>query len=654
MPWSNAIELQKRKHWIWAAIVLVLIVAGFAAWPRVRHRYDRWSAKRSIELARDCYAKGDHQHAMLNAWQALKVNPMDPDACRIVAQVLEAAGSPLAMKWRMQLDFIVPGDPENLLAWGRSAAAAGDWETAERVIQGVKPADQNDARYHDIMAALAVKKDDLAEAELHWVEAVRLDPREDRYRLNLAAVRLKSKDSDVRAAALGVLEELVAKGSQSIPARRVLLREALGNNDAWRSKGLADALVAAPGATLADKLLRLSILRVTENPEAASYLAELREGAKSSPNDLAELFEWMNGNALAMMVSEWAATMPADVVSKPPVCMVVAESCILAADWKKLRAMTEKGNWMAMDYLRRAFLARALERLGEAEAGTAEWKEALAAAHSSPAAPLRLDRLARKALEWGWEARAEELLWDMAGYESCPPWALGKLWTAASRTTDTAKLHKLSRAIAKAKPKDPVALNSYVFLSLLTRTQEGNPHKVAEALFKEHPDNSHIVATYALSLYQQGRPGEAVQAMSELTPEQLRERRVALCYGIALMAAGKLDKAREYIDLGSKGPLLPEEKAMLDRAKLEAGKAAEESSVAETSKAMRATKAAKEAAEEKELAEAIKAARDAKAAMDIEKEKAVEAARAARATRAAQEAAEAAAKKAAEQGAVPK
>lgn len=565
MPWKNATDRKKCWNRIFAAAVLALILLSFLAWPRVWRRYERWSAQRSVGQAKDAYAKGDYEHAMLSVRKALDVNPMDPDACRVAAQVLEASGSPLALRWRSQLDSILPGDPENLLAWGKDAAEADDWATVERVIQTLKPADQNNARYHDIVARLAARKNDVAEAELHWAEAVRLDPREEHCRLNLAGIRLQSKDSDVRARALGVLRELSEKGSQRIQARRVLLQDALNQGDATVAMGLADALVAAPGTIFTDKLLRLSILRLLRDGESASYLGKLREVANADPANLAELLAWMNGNDLAMLVSEWVPTIPRDTVSKPPVSIAVAQAYAKSAEWNKLRAMIENGNWMEMDYLRRAFLARTLERLDEPEESAGEWKTALAAAHSSRDTAQRIERLARVASSWGWDARAEEILWEMAGYDGCPRWALDTLWAAAFKRGDTGKLHKVSVSIVKARPKDRAARNNSVFLSLLTRTEEGNPKQAAAALFKDYPGNPHVAATYALSLHQQGKAAEAVAAMSALKPEELREPQVALYFGIALMAAGQSAKAKEYLELGSAWPLLPEEKALVAR-----------------------------------------------------------------------------------------
>jgi hypothetical protein len=47
----------------------------------------------------------------------------------------------------------------------------------------------------------------------------------------------------------------------------------------------------------------------------------------------------------------------------------------------------------------------------------------------------------------------------------------------------------------------------------------------------------------------------------------LREPAIALYYGIILAATGDGDRAAEFLDLGQKARLLPEEKALLEKAR---------------------------------------------------------------------------------------
>ena len=77
-----------------------------------------------------------------------------------------------------------------------------------------------------------------------------------------------------------------------------------------------------------------------------------------------------------------------------------------------------------------------------------------------------------------------------------------------------------------------------------------------------------IASTHGLSLYQQGKAEEAVALMSRLKPDELRQPQVALYYAIFLIAAGHAEKADDYLKLSATWPMLPEEKALLERVKI--------------------------------------------------------------------------------------
>jgi hypothetical protein len=82
-------------------------------------------------------------------------------------------------------------------------------------------------------------------------------------------------------------------------------------------------------------------------------------------------------------------------------------------------------------------------------------------------------------------------------------------------------------------------------------------------LKSENPGNADVAVTYALSLYRRGKINEAVAALGALRPEQLRTPKPAFYFGIFLASAGEGEKSRDYLELGSKASLLPEEQALL-------------------------------------------------------------------------------------------
>jgi Tfp pilus assembly protein PilF len=575
--WSR----KRRRFWYWTIGILVVgIAGGIVVWPRAVNRYNRWNANRYARKAAASFAQGDIRHAILNARIALEKNPVDIEATRAMAKALGAMGMPEAEQWRARLDSLQPGDAENVLALAQAALKGARVAEAERFVDSLGPEARDSAAFHAVTAAIAMTKRDTASAESHWMEAARLEPGEISHRLRLAALRLESPAKGVREAALAELEEMRGKPDASVEALRLLLADALGHREAARARETADALVADARCTFNDRLKRVAALRAIRDDRSGPYLLELRDAAVNEPAKLYALLTWMNGSDLSLMVSEWTRSLPEEVISKPPVCTAVAEALSKAGDWQKLQSVTAATTWGDTDYLRRAFLARALEHLGDDEGEATQWAEACSAARSRSDAGVRMEQLARFAIQCKWDKRAEELMWTITTLPQCPRWVVDALWKLSFQRGETPQLQKLAGLLAKLDPKGVATRNNYAFLSLLIRTDEGNPHRLAENLHRENPGNALIASTFGLSLYQQGKPEEAAALMSRMKPEELHQPQVALYYAIFLIAAGERDKAEEYLKLSEGSPMLPEEKALLDRVKAAGSKAGEPQSPA--------------------------------------------------------------------------
>ncbi|MEO6738779.1 MAG: hypothetical protein ABIP20_00910 [Chthoniobacteraceae bacterium] len=470
----------------------------------------------------------------------------------------------------------------------------------------------------------------MAAAETHWAEAVRLKPDDDACRLPLAIIRLNSKDPELRNSARAVLTEISRKPPRRTQALRVLIADAMKNVDYAGVVELSDALVADPAVTFDDKLIRLRAIRSIRLRESASYLEELRDAALPKPGELYVLLMWMNENDLALLVQDWARTCLQDVIIAPPVSVAVADAYVRSSEWAKLCEFTDERDWADSDYLRRAFRARAWERLGDGEKSSQEWTDALSLARGHKDAVQCQERLARVAIAWGWKQRAQEVMWSMAGSPACPRWILNTLWNYAIINSDAPQLQRLAGIIVQRDSKSVTLRNNFAFYSLLVRSENGDAHGEAERLSNGNPGNADIALTRALSLHQQGRSAEAVTLTGSLPAEELKRPQFALYHSIFLTAAGDGGKAAAFLPLAEGRKMFPEEKTMLERARQSVAKAAGEQEVAERSKAMRAAKTGTDLDMEKAI-EAARVVRAAKLAKESEEAKVTEAARAAKA-----------------------
>ncbi len=534
---------------------------GIVAKPYVGRAYHEWNARRFAHEASDYFAKGDLRRALASAKTALKHRPLDVEATRVMAKSLDAAGAPEADQWWARLGSLEPLDTENTIARARASLRSGAADVAEELLASVDAKGQESATFHAAAAAVAIEKKNFADAEKHWEEAARLAPDDKVHRLNLASLRIDSRNAEVRNKALEALQEMRGNPATAVEAVRLLLSDALRRREPVKARDLADALVAEKNSTFQDKLTRLATLRLINDARATPYLSELRDASIADPAELSALLIWMNSNDLPLMVSEWIRYFPQELVMKPPVSIGVAEAYMRTADWQKLEDVVSTARWGELDFMRKAFLACALDHLGDAEEATKEWNDAI---FTIRARADSLERMAKFALLAKWPKRADEVMRILVTMPLCPRWVLDALWKEAYERKDTAQLQKLSSTIAKADPKGIISRNNYAFLTLLTKTPEGNPHQTAEALHREHPGNAMLTSTYALSLYDQGKPAEALAAMATLKPEDLRQPQIALYHAIFLLANGQADKAEEFLKISAQVPMLPEEKSLLD------------------------------------------------------------------------------------------
>jgi tetratricopeptide (TPR) repeat protein len=560
-PWNRS-----RKLWVTLLILGALATAGIVWRKDLLYQYQQWTRGVHASRAASNLGKGDYDRAILDARRSLEFDPRDVEANRIIAKAHEAKGSLEAIPWRVRLNRISPGDVENALAWARGALKIGDADGAEDALAVLKPADRNSAAYHGIAAQIAKSRGDSAQAESHWSEAARLDPAGENHRLELAMVQLRSRSAVIRDAATKTLESLSAIPAHRCAALRALIEGAMNRRDFQRARELADRLIASPDASFSDRIGRLAVLRDQDAPDAPKYLEQLRDESLGNPEQLSTLLQWMNQHGLPLLVSDWMPGLPPALTSKPPVSLAVADAFGRGREWAKLRALTENAKWADFEHARLAHLARALENFGNVVAAETTWGRAVAECGEKPG---RLAMLVRFAQAWRWDERAESTLRKLSADELTPLWVLDAMWAVAKKSGDAAELHRLSRLIVKARPKNPVARNNFVRLSLLRRSDEGTVRQLAAELFKERPTDITCAATQALSLFFEDKFYEAMKIMQSFPAAELREPEIALCYGILLHASGDSAGADEFLALARKTPLLREEEELIARVKRE-------------------------------------------------------------------------------------
>src|ERR1039457_510870 len=171
-----------KKILVVGLILGVLLLAGGYAGYR---GYVSIRQARLVKQARTFLDQANGKKALLFLQRALRYNPKDVEACRLMAELNEAGRSPSALLWRNRVVELNPSSTDDRLALARTAMMLRDYATATNALEGVDPAGKKTASYHNVAGSVAAAVNQSAQAEAHFLEATRLEPQNPVPQLNL-------------------------------------------------------------------------------------------------------------------------------------------------------------------------------------------------------------------------------------------------------------------------------------------------------------------------------------------------------------------------------------------------------------------------------------------------------------------------------------
>ncbi len=542
---------------------LIGIIFLIAAFWGGHDLYVRWQEKRLVARAMFDIEKGDARSASLAARTILEMKPSSAAAARIMAQLAEAVGERSALDWRRKVAQLEPQSVPDKLALVKSALQFSDISTAESAFATIDENDKTTATYHATCALLAQAKRQDEKADNEWSQALQLAPEDKSYQLQQATLRSRSSDATRRAAGEASLTALRADPKQRTFATRALISAAMMHQENPQNVlELAKELKGYPEATWSDRLLYLDLLHGLNDPQFSIYLSELEKDAATKPLRLAELLAWMGRNNLALIAVDFIKTVPPETVQKWPVPLALADAEVRLSDWHELELLTEKAQWGQFEFLRHAYLTNALRKQNKAAAAEREWAAALKGASEQPESLLLL---AQTLSEWGWEMETSDVLWALSKHPQKQKEALLALYQYYAKATDTQGLYRVLVRLSEMDMGNLNVENNLAQVSLLLNVNPEEARRLAADVYHKSPANPAYITTYAYSLLSQGNIKEAVRIMSSLNEGQLAEPTISVYYGICLAASGD-QKARAYLDFGKGANLLPEEKALVEKA----------------------------------------------------------------------------------------
>lgn len=524
-----------------------------------------WDSQRWLKRAHGFVAAGDVKSAGLMARRAFQMNPDDVEACRLLAELGERDGQSSAIGWREQAVALRPDSKEDQVALAKTALQFDKVPVAEKALEKIRGKADQFAPYHEALAALALTKRDWAMAQKHFAEAIRLAPNNKAYQLKLALLQMRSGNPEERDGARKRLEQFLEDPESRGAATRALRDDAAGRRDPAAALDYSARLAGYPESAFRDRLSHVQVLRTLKNDQFAGKLEELQNEAGKDPGKLTVLLAWMSANQLALLALDWTKRLPPEMLKQKPVFVSVADCYVATNDWAGVTEWCKKANWLDLEFLRHAYLARAARARDDDLAQRSEWNLALRDAGADGDRVLSLEQIAAR---WGWKSEAEELLWTLGRNpekQQAALLSLNQYYTEKGQTND---LFRVVARLYEINPNDEQVQNNLAQLSLLLNVNAARAYGLAEQLYKKHPDNAAYASTYAFSLYHRGQFKHATEIMNALPAQDLAEPNIAVYYGILLAGAGDKERASGYLELAPQATLLPEEKALVEKAEL--------------------------------------------------------------------------------------
>ena len=499
--------------------ILVLLCSGvWLGLPAYRaHKEKRFAAQASEALA-----KKEHRRALLCARQALVLNSNNLTAVRVMADLADLSRSPQSIVWRRRSGDRTVIEQSNRFRALRTALRA----TALRT--GITPSPESSVESNTVNAVsfqlaaaqLALKQGRMSDAEHHFQNALRLEPTNNAHKLNLAVVRLESKDAAVSALARRELEQFQSVEPWSGPALRSLIAHHVIRKEFEDAERYSTSLLRTTNALFGDKLEHLTILQGGRKPEfdhrwkrcSGSRHKRTDGGRSHRPHGPAR-----SGHGRDRL-GENIASAGARRDAAP------RRDRRLLCGHKKMGRNGKDADDAAV--ARARVPAESLARVCRAnqnveQVAMAHWDEAVQLASERPELTLLLAQLGSN---WQWTNETETLLWRAAKHFPQEQWPLESLQTSYGRLRRTRGLFDVSTLILERQPTNAVAQNNWAALAFLLKTNQAKAHQLARQVYDRDPNNFGFVSTYAWSLHLQGKTAAALRVMETLDPSELETR----------------------------------------------------------------------------------------------------------------------------------
>ena len=256
----------------------------------------------------------------------------------------------------------------------------------------------------------------------------------------------------------------------------------------------------------------------TQSAEFKPTLAAYQHEAAVNPAKLFDLANWQIKKLSSADALGWLQSLPMQIRTNRPASLLAAQCQMLTGDWRGLQPAIQQQNWSELEFIRHAFLARALRQQNLTEASTAEWGVALQYAGQQKGTLSHFSAWRR-----GGDGTPRPNKYCGPWWNKYPEekWATSTLSQALITWHRTRSLMELFDIMFKRNPAD-LDTEKSAMTAMLLGAQGLDPYDLAREVYEKAPANPSFASTYAFSLYLQRKFPEALKVIQRLTPKDLR------------------------------------------------------------------------------------------------------------------------------------
>lgn len=498
---------KKRPFLFWTAIVCgvgVLSVAGFFFGRKGWAEFKEWRADALAELSGEYAKEGKWNEAAMSADTALRLDPVQPEATRFMAQLMEAEGRWVqAMELYGRLYNSGGGSLEDLKKQAVNAAR-GNYADPARWLAGVV-AEKGEPEFPLVLEAeMLVKKGDVEGAHAKLREAVGIRnsrsaraammrfllerPRKDGGKELFETVwALKDGDDEFAAEALavGLASGVAAEGQRAEFVQKIRSHP----KRTERLLMLADTVEVAvdPGS----------------KPRVAAGMAARLAGAALDERLVGAM--WLNSQgqpreALALLP-------PEDAMKNAAAMRAWLDAAAGLGEWDAMRAVLARKDVPLPAHMAKVYTGRALKMGGKAQEGEAAYRAVVGEFRDRPQETAEILEYLHRSGEYA--------IFDdgLKAQVAVPAGALdmvSRLVPVVLDARDSARMREVV-ALALASPNlsdNPALRNDADYLDLVL----GRPIDVAalRARREANPGDAALLFTFALERLKAGQSGEAL------------------------------------------------------------------------------------------------------------------------------------------------